>query len=66
MSYLRDVNSELDRALNTLKIVVLEGLVHGFFEYSIHCEKANGDKRVLTITAGKSYKFLIPPENLNC
>ena len=59
-----DLNSELNRALRTLKEVVLEGLDHGYFEYSIRCEKANADKRILIIIAGKSHKFSIAPEEL--
>ena len=50
--------------MHTLKKIVLEGLDHGYFECSIRCEKANGDKRILMITAGKSYRFSIPPEDL--
>lgn len=38
----------------------LEGLKHGFFDYSIACEVANGGKRQLVIRAGKSHKFTIP------
>ena len=64
MLYPPDLNSELDRAFCTLKEVLLEGLKHGHFECSIHCEKANSDKRMLTITAGKSHRFSIPPEDL--
>jgi hypothetical protein len=64
MSYPADLNTELDRALDALKKIVLEGLDHGYFECSIRCEKANGDRRILTITAGKSHKFSIAPEDL--
>jgi hypothetical protein len=59
-----DVKSELDRALHALKKIVLDGLDHGYFECSIRCEKANSDKRNLTIIAGKSLKFSIAPEDL--
>jgi hypothetical protein len=64
MLYPPDLNSELDRALDALKKIVLEGLDHGYFECSIRCEKANSDKRILIITAGKSHKFSIAPEDL--
>ena len=64
MLYPPDLHSELDRALHTLKKTVLEGLDHGYFEYSIRCEKTNGNKRILTITAGMSHRFSIPPEDL--
>jgi hypothetical protein len=39
---------------------VVDGLKHGFFDYSIACEVANGGKRQLVIRAGKSHKFTIP------
>ena len=59
-----DLNNKLSEALQTLREVVLEGLEHGHFEYSIRCEMKSGDKRSLVIIAGKSYKFLIPPDDL--
>jgi hypothetical protein len=58
------VNSELGRALDTLKKLVLDGLDYGHFDCSIRIEKENSDKRRLTISAGKSYRFSIPPEDL--
>ena len=64
MFYPLDVNSELDRALYTLKKLVIDGLGHGYFEFSLRCEVANGGRRSLTIIAGKSHKFSISPEDL--
>jgi hypothetical protein len=64
MSYSQELKTDLDRALNTLKEKVLEGLDDGYFEYSIQCEKASSDTRILIITAGKSHRFSIPPEDL--
>ena len=63
MLYPADINRELDRALYTLKKVVLEGLEHGNFEFALRC-KTNGKMRELSIVAGKSHKFSIPPEEL--
>ena len=51
-------------ALACLKQVVLDGLQHGFFDYSIACEIGNGGKRHLVIRAGKSHKFTIPEDEL--
>lgn len=59
-----DSKSELDRALETLKKLVLDGLDHGHFGCSILIEMENSDKRRLTIQAGKSYRFWITPEDL--
>ena len=47
-------------ALDRLRALLLEGLKHGFFEYSIACEVTNGGKRQLVIRAGKSHRFTIP------
>jgi hypothetical protein len=46
--------------LDWLEGLVVDGLKHGFFDYSIACEVANGGKRQLVIRAGKSHKFTIP------
>jgi len=64
MLYPPDLHSQLDQALYTLKKIVLEGLDHGYFEYSLRCKTENSNKRILTITAGISYRFSIPPEDL--
>jgi hypothetical protein len=50
-------------ALDHLVGLVVDGLKHGFFEYSIACEIING-KRHLMIRAGKSHKFTIPADEL--
>jgi hypothetical protein len=51
---------QLREALDRLERLVVEGLKHGFFHYSIDCEVAKGGKRQLVIRAGKSHKFTIP------
>jgi hypothetical protein len=51
-------------ALDRLEGLVVDGLKHGFFEYSIACEIANGGKRQLVIRAGKSHKFTIPEDEV--
>ena len=47
-------------ALDQLEGLVVDGLKHGFFDYSVACQIANGGKRELVIRAGKSHKFTIP------
>jgi hypothetical protein len=56
---------QLREALNCIEELVLDGLCHGFFEYSIWCEIGNGGKRQLVIRAGKSHKFVIPEESIS-
>jgi hypothetical protein len=45
--------------------IIVDGLQHGFFDYSITCEMTGKRKRHLVIKAGKSYKFIISDEDLN-
>jgi len=42
-----------------------EGLLHGFFDYSMSCEVVRGGKRRFTLRAGKSHRFVIPEEELS-
>ena len=51
-------------ALDRPEGLVVDGLKHGFFDYSIACEIANGGKRQLVIRAGKSHKFTIPEDEV--
>ncbi len=56
--------SQLREALDYVERIIVDGLRHGFFEYSISCEMAPGHKRQLLIRAGKSHKFTIPEDEL--
>ena len=56
----RAKGGQVREALDRLEGLVVDGLKHGFFDYSIACEVANGGKRQLVIRAGKSHKFTIP------
>jgi len=42
----------------------VDGVRHGFFDFSIACEIANGGKRKLVIRAGKSHQFTIPEDEV--
>ena len=55
---------QVREALERLRGLVIDGLKHGFFDYSITCEIGNGGKRHLVIRAGKSHKFTIPEDEL--
>ncbi len=59
-----DVHGQIREALDRLDALVVDGLRHGFFDYSITCELGNGGKRHLIIRAGKSHKFTIPAEEV--
>ena len=55
---------QLRDALDRIKRLVVEGLQHGFFEYSLACEIGKDGRRQLVIRAGKSHKFTIPEDEL--
>jgi hypothetical protein len=55
---------QVAKALTHVERIMVEGLKHGFFDYSIGCEIGNGGKRHLVVRAGKSHKFTIPEEEL--
>lgn len=47
-----------------LRHEVLSGLKHGFFEFSLHGEIINGNKRRMMLKAGKTHKFIVPDEDI--
>ena len=55
---------QMREALDRLRDLVVDGVKHGFFEYSISCEIENKGRRQLVIRAGKSHKFTIPEDDL--
>jgi hypothetical protein len=54
---------QLREALEQLDELVVDGLRHGFFNYSIECA-VKDDRRHLVIHAGLSHKFTIPKDEL--
>jgi hypothetical protein len=46
-------------ALDLIENLVVEGIKHGHFDYSITCETDTGGRRLLIVKAGKSHKFSI-------
>jgi hypothetical protein len=46
-------------ALDLLEGLLVEGLRHGHFDYSMNCETGNNGRRLLIVKAGKSHKFTI-------
>ena len=55
---------QICEVLDRLEGLVVDGLKHGFFDYSIACEIANGGKRKLKIRAGKNYIFTIAEDEM--
>jgi len=46
-------------ALDLIEALLVEGVKHGHFDYSITCETGTNGRRLLIVTAGKSHKFSI-------
>jgi hypothetical protein len=57
-------NGETAAALAQIEQIVVDGLKHGFFEYSIVCQIVKGGARQLVVRAGKSYQFTIRQEDI--
>ena len=52
----------IGHALTRIVAEIHDGLRHGFFEYTLTCEIIGGERRRLTLRAGKSHQFIIPRE----
>ena len=46
-------------ALDLIESLVVEGIMHGHFDYSLTCELGTNGRRLLIVKAGKSHKFTI-------
>jgi hypothetical protein len=57
-------SGQIREALDRLEGLIVDGLKHGFFDYSIACEVTSGGKRKFVIRAGKSHKFTIPEDEV--
>ncbi len=57
-------DGQVREALDRLCGLVVDGLKHGFFVFSISCEVGNKGRRQFVIRAGKSHKFTIPEDDL--
>jgi hypothetical protein len=60
----RGYGPQLRDILDRIERLVVDGLRHGFFEYSLVCEIGKDGRRQLVIRAGKSHKFTIPEDEL--
>jgi hypothetical protein len=46
-------------ALDLIEGLLVEGIQHGHFHYSMTCETGTNGRRLLIVKAGKSHKFSI-------
>jgi hypothetical protein len=56
---LRVYSTPVRSALDLIERLLVEGIKHGHFDYSITCETGTGGRRLLIVKAGKSHKFSI-------
>jgi hypothetical protein len=50
------------RAVQRIVAEIKDGLRHGHFTFDLRCEVIGQQRRRLTLSAGKSYQFVIPKE----
>ena len=46
-------------ALELVEGLLIDGIKHGHFDYSVTCEMGTGGRRLLIVKAGKSHQFSI-------
>jgi hypothetical protein len=51
-------------ALNLIEGILVEGIRHGHFDYSVTCETGTNGRRLLIVKAGKSHKFSIMEQDV--
>jgi hypothetical protein len=51
-------------ALDLIEVLLIEGIKHGHFDYSVTCEIGTNGRRLLIVKAGKSHKFSIMEQDL--
>ena len=59
------VAGEAKEAAERLLAEVFDGIKHGFFNITVEGEIVRGEKRGVTIRAGKSYRFVAHPDDLH-
>jgi hypothetical protein len=55
----RTYSDPVRAALELIEALLVEGIKHGHFDYSIACETGTNGRRLLIVKAGKSHKFSI-------
>jgi len=55
---------EFEKLMHALRLILLDGIKHGFFSGSISVQAPRSDRREVLISAGKSHKFTIRIDDL--
>ena len=56
--------SEFDRVMDEVRMILRDGIDHGFFSATISVQTVRAGRREVLISAGKSYKFSINDDDL--
>ncbi len=59
-----DYSEPVRSALDLVEGLLIEGIRHGHFDYSVTCETGTNGRRLLIVKAGKSHKFAIEKTEL--
>ena len=46
-------------SLDLIEVLLIDGIKHGHFDFSLTCETGTNGRRLLIVKAGKSHKFSI-------
>jgi hypothetical protein len=55
----RTYSATVRAALDLIEALLIEGIKHGHFDYSMTCETGTNGRRLLIVRGGKSHKFSI-------
>ena len=59
-----DYSPEVDVVLSFVKGKIVDGLKHGYFDYSVSCGTGNRKQREVVVNAGEKHKFTIAFDKL--
>jgi hypothetical protein len=60
----RTYSDPVRAALDLVEVLLIEGIKHGHFDYSMTCETGTNGRRLLIVRAGKSHKFAIAEQDV--
>lgn len=55
---------DFDMLMDQLRVILIDGIKHGFFDSEISVRALRSDRRDVLISAGKSYKYTIRIDDL--
>ena len=55
---------EFDKLMDELRLILVDGITHGFFAGTISVTATRSDRREVLISAGKTHKYTIKMDDL--